>query len=68
MCGDKGSRTPDLCGAIAALYQLSYVPVGPMQTSTSGDGSSEIAVLPVDKRVGRNGPSSIAALCRDLRE
>ena len=24
--GDKGIRTPDLCSAIAALYQLSYIP------------------------------------------
>jgi hypothetical protein len=24
--GDKGIRTPDLTGAIRALYQLSYVP------------------------------------------
>ena len=25
--GDEGDRTPDLCNAIAALSQLSYVPV-----------------------------------------
>ncbi len=25
-CGDKESRTPDLCSAIATLYQLSYIP------------------------------------------
>ena len=24
--GDEGDRTPDLCNAIAALSQLSYVP------------------------------------------
>ncbi len=24
--GDKGIRTPDLTGAIRALYQLSYIP------------------------------------------
>ena len=29
----EGSRTPDLCSAIAALYQLSYSPV----TRTKGD-------------------------------
>lgn len=25
--GDKGIRTPDLTGAIRALYQLSYIPI-----------------------------------------
>jgi hypothetical protein len=25
--GDEGDRTPDLCNAIAALSQLSYVPI-----------------------------------------
>ena len=25
--GDKGTRTPDICLAKAALYQLSYVPM-----------------------------------------
>ena len=25
--GDEGDRTPDLCNAIAALSQLSYVPL-----------------------------------------
>ena len=25
-CGDKEIRTPDLCSAIATLYQLSYIP------------------------------------------
>ncbi len=25
--GDKGIRTPDLTGAIRALYQLSYIPL-----------------------------------------
>ena len=28
--GDEGDRTPDLCNAIAALSQLSYVPFGPV--------------------------------------
>ncbi len=27
MIGDKGIRTPDLTGAIRALYQLSYIPI-----------------------------------------
>jgi hypothetical protein len=27
--GDEGDRTPDLCNAIAALSQLSYVPADP---------------------------------------
>ena len=27
--GDKGIRTPDLTGAIRALYQLSYIPALP---------------------------------------
>jgi hypothetical protein len=26
LSGDEGNRTPDLCSAIAALSQLSYVP------------------------------------------
>jgi hypothetical protein len=25
--GDEGTRTPDLCRAKAALYQLSYIPL-----------------------------------------
>ncbi len=26
--GDEGTRTPDLCDANAALFQLSYIPGG----------------------------------------
>ena len=28
LCGDRGTRTPDLCVANASLSQLSYIPVG----------------------------------------
>lgn len=31
--GDKGIRTPDLTGAIRALYQLSYIPTAGQQTA-----------------------------------
>lgn len=27
LCGDKGSRTPDLLNAIQTRYQLRYIPV-----------------------------------------
>ena len=33
--GDEGDRTPDLCNAIAALSQLSYVPKIKFRVSSS---------------------------------
>jgi hypothetical protein len=34
--GDEGDRTPDLCNAIAALSQLSYIPVRKGLAALSG--------------------------------
>ena len=39
--GDEGDRTPDLCNAIAALSQLSYVPKSKFLVSSSEFSFSE---------------------------
>ena len=49
--GAEGSRTPDLCSAIAALSQLSYSPVSQASDSTV-----------IDSAAHGNGPASGAAV------
>ena len=46
--GDEGDRTPDLCNAIAALSQLSYVPVMSMQNAEAKCGTIKLSKIADD--------------------
>lgn len=53
--GAEGNRTPDLCSAIAALYQLSYSPATVNSGCDKGVASRRTRAG-TPSSIGRNGP------------